>query len=225
MKFATSAKQICFFASALSLFGCALSPFNIHPSDLKPVTTNQVLQLTEPVVYKKTLAENIYEYTLAKGGYKAVFEDDKGTYYRGPGTCIKFELISAQDFFQKKMLNKPGYMRCGVYLSSTKPITIKIYIQPGSFMEPENPEQSFQETSSDTALTPAQQAVAGDMIGGSIVGATATWETNITAVQAGIGGAIGVGIISALEYADRDNMKFFSTLPEAGILEKAFSVE
>jgi hypothetical protein len=178
----------------LVLVGCA----GVNPEGLRPVSGAAPIVLRAPIQYDEyyRIAGNRFHYTIAPGAYPAKYEDTQGIYHEGPGLCFTIRIESDSIAKEGKTQPTPHSYRCGIYLPRSASAEPKLYFY-------RDPEVSRQVFSGSASLAP-----------------TAPGGVPRTPTE-GVGGAIGMGVVQALDAAELKNLHFYQDQPKPGQIRSA----
>lgn len=180
---------------AIILAGCA----GVSPSDLKPVAGDKAIMLVAPVQYDEihSFAGNHMYYTIDAGKYSAKYEDSKGTYFEGPGSCftIRIELDSLKK--DGKSQPTPMAYRCGIFMPALAAAEPKLYFYHDAGVSKEIFENS--------------KLVARDADG--------RLSTSPDRVMSGTN--VGASIAAAFDAAELKNLHFYQEQPKPGQIRQA----
>jgi hypothetical protein len=193
------------FLSTLAGCGSLVEPGTLRKPDIQ-----QTLSLPADVLYTfqadKPVDERYYTGLLA-GEYVAEFEDDGGTYFRGPGRCVVWADVPANQ--QRRVAEGGLWLAKG----NTTP-KFKIY----RYLATEGVQAR---SGVPGAPTGATSVVAVASAPGSDVSAVIPIFVPVTATpfQAGIGSGIAAGVIALTAHTDDGKIAFQRPDPPPGTFD------
>lgn len=190
---------LCLILMAIS--GCV----GINPENLKSAESNKNLYFDKDFSYIKifSFGGTTQEYTILKGVYKAMYDDGNGIYYQGNNRCFSINIIAADHENGKKLINKPVYHRCGIYVPNDKTDEAKIYY----YIEGNGPTPDIEVPTEADVITTKRNTLNESVKTGNI-----------------IGDAAGYAIVGELDRISRKNINFFWHQPKAENLANAFKI-
>ena len=225
---------VCRAATLLTLAavvsGCAMHSAKLTP----PPAAAQHIRLKDPVAFDSTYAGSVREFRLAAGDYRPVGEDREGAYYKGPPMCFREVWTKVSWAIKDEMLHRGTFADCGIFVPKDASLPAKGFLSPrtqtaylpADQMAAENARQA---AALDQARAVAELPRADQATDKAIQDLSATLPAQMaaapspgtTSLQAGVGGAIGMGIVQAMIAADDGDIAFLSAQPIGNRLREA----
>lgn len=225
---------VCRAAIALTVFslisGCALHSTKLTP----PATSARHIRLKDPVAFDSTYAGSVREFRLAAGDYRPLGEDKDGAYYKGPSMCFREVWTKISWAIKDEMLDRGTFADCGIFVPRNTALPAKGFLSPRTQTAYLPPDQMAAENARQTAALDQARAAADLPSGAEAKGKAlqdlsatlpaqmaATPMPGVSPMQAGVGGAIGMGIVQAMIAADDGDIVFLSAQPVGDALREA----
>jgi hypothetical protein len=185
-----SAATITFSLSLSTVLGCATSMFN--PADLKQPAVKSIVTL--PRWYTFTAQSGATRFFLAPGKYEAEFENDGGTFLRGPANCI----VQGDTGGKYSRLLMEG----GIFVPKEKTLPVKFYYYKG--LEKSGPPL---DAATAAGSVPSADADGGAAVTPNVAGVAPVVAPNATPVGQGVGGGVGNAIVGGIIALDRGKLQ------------------
>ncbi|WP_146162955.1 hypothetical protein [Variovorax sp. WS11] len=191
-------------AVIILLAGCE----GVAPRHLRTATSAPTLELKESFDWgKEYLFGNRSADGIARGVYRPVGQDAGGTFFMGPRGAITQKAVATEG--GKPLADAPLVaMDGGIYLPNDSSQPAKIFIVLGAVRMYRN----------GTALPPARREPGQDI---DLMSSQIAMSPN--PVAAGVGAAIGYGIVAELDRASMGNFRIQMHQPDGHALRKALS--
>ncbi len=179
------------------LTGCG----SISPNKLQPTDSTKALRLKDSFSYEAffKLSGIRYRLSLIQGRYVANGQDESGVYYLGPDECFHVVMTEAGWGGADSLVGKTVLASdCGIYVFTDPRKEPQVFIVNGSNYRYSKSVAAASAPQLDTAttqsiVTPAAQSA--------------------SPIQAGVGGALGAGIVEAIIAAERGNYGLYRDQP------------
>jgi hypothetical protein len=185
----------------------AVSACGISPTNLKPPAHETVIELATRFAYETSggLGPVRMEHSLTPGAYRAVAEDDMGTFYQGPRLCYSIKVLDPGLALREDTRGKVlRYQDCGIYVPKAAGEPARVYVVLGS------------ESPTPPAPPPGTLEVG---LMNTFVGPTAGPSAQM---QGAVGVGIGLGVVEALVAAEKGNFNFIQQ-PSGNLLREALT--
>ena len=189
-------------AAALAFAGCSISPTN-----LKPPAREANVHLAKGFVYEASakMGGARVEQALLPGVYRAVAEDEAGTYHQGPSLCYSVKVLDPGWALRAETRGQVlRHQDCGIYVPHDAAAPVRIYVVLGS------------ESTKGPDPTPSAEVA----LRNATIPPTASPSAQM---RGGVGVGLGVATASALADAEKGNLDFIVYQPEGNALRKALT--
>ena len=187
------------FTLSTLVAGCA----GVNPSELQAVVKPSQIEVTSPLTYSEMAGafsgRAKMEYTLSSGVYTSRFQDPSGTYFEGAGKCLRLQGFTADDAGNYTKLAVTNIFRCGFFVPHAVSGVPRIYFYRNPPEDPSGLGTPFKPPATDHPF------VASSALGGAAQGAA-------------------LGLVGALDEAERKNMQFPGIQPAPGAMARAIRV-
>ena len=226
-----SVRRIAALVTCVSVIsGCAAHSAKLTP----PATSAQHIRLQDPVAFDSTYAGAVSEFRLAAGDYRPIGEDRDGAYYKGPPLCFRLVWTKVSWAIKDSMLNRGVFADCGIFVPKNAELPAKGFMNPATqtaYLPPEQvaAENARQAAALDQARALAEAASAKAVQDKAVqdlsiqvpVQMAVAPPVGVSPLQAGVGGALGMGLVQAMIAADDGDIAFLSKQPTGNTLRQA----
>jgi len=217
----------CALAAGVAISGCA----GVSSAKLSPAAdSHEYLVVAKAYSWEHGVLGNTATNTLSAGKYVPIGQDRSGMYYQGTPYC--FKVVMSEVNWGAATLNEGNAYYCGIFIPQAAGQDPKVYIYYRT-MTASLPREQLDQLEAKAAADAAQAAAASkDRIQEAMRQASVSMPVQMavtpppgaTALQGGIGGAIGVGLVSAMAAADDSDIALYGKQPPAGGLRSAYTV-
>jgi len=217
----------CALVAGAAISGCA----GVSSAKLSPVAdSHEYLVVAKAYSWEHGVLGNTATNILSAGRYVPIGQDRSGTYYQGPPYC--FKVVMSEVNWGAATLNEGNAYYCGIFVPLAAGQDPKVYIYYKT-MTRGLPREQLEQLEAKAAAEAAQAAAAStDRAQDAMLQASVLMPAQMaampppgaTALQGGIGGAIGMGLVSAIAATDDGDIAPYGKQPPVGGLRGAYTV-
>lgn len=197
--------------SVFLLLGVISACSGIPQSKFKAASTTRSLLVAQPFVYEEATSvgfnKALLRNTVSSGKYQPVFDDELGTYFKGPAHCFSVSVVDPGWAFAKSMAGK--VLRdedCGIYVPHNPSAEAKLFMILGS----------------QRHFSPTQQPVDTSVAATGAAIQVILNTPNLSPAAAGLGSGLAVGIVEGMNAAEKGNVVVLDKLPVTRSLRTIF---